>query len=239
MWVFQKSVGGECQCCGEECDICAYTSLADFATGEGYPTTQTPDGSFPFTFSGASLTGINNISTSDVISTSGYLVRNGCFNTGAPMADDKAAFYFTSPGMISKQNFTFSYEFFLNTTPCQNGGKHQLIVLPGNTTSAAVLGIGSWSNNFSNSIGDVLIESLSKSQQCFDELPPIEIPNFDLTQTLDTWITRTIVKQGSTVTITDGVNGPFVMNRCFFPLLGYIGMAIGPGVRIRNIIISI
>jgi len=229
--------GAGCSCGELPCTLCnGYTDLVAFAEAYNFPSTQTPDASFPFSYSGSSLTGITNWQTSDVISTGGYLIRSTCVNTGSPLTDDEAIIYFN----VIKSNVTVSYEYFLQDTGCVSGGKHRVVWLADPLSSSTIgqLQIGSWSNNSSNTQGFIRVEA-NYDTTCQIQQPPPEIPDFILPQTKGEWRTRTIVKNGDNILFTDGDVGPISLTRCWFPLNGAIGLLLGPGVRVRNITISI
>lgn len=228
--------GAGCSCGGPmPCDLCnGYTDLIGFAEFYGFPSSETPDISFPFTYSGSDLSGITLWKNSDIISTSGYLIRAGCTNTGSPSADDQALLWFTG---IVKSDVTVSYEYWLQDSGCVDGGKH-LVTWFANTTSdtAAMLSLGTWSTNATNTLSYFYLD-YAYHTPCKSEFPVAELVG--LPQTQGVWRTRTIEKNGDVVTFTDGDYGPVEVTRCWFPLNGTIGLTLGPGVRVRNITISI
>lgn len=224
-----------------ECTLCnGYTELGAFSTAYNFPSTQTPDSSFPFNYSGANLSGITLWLNSDIIVDSSggdtYLVRAGCGNLGPPYSIDDAWMYFTG---VTKRNVTFSYEYYLQDSGCVSGGKHRVLwIADTSDLTTGTVQIGSWSNNFSNSRGLCLLQA-EYDIVCQPGEPPPEIPDLILPQAKGEWRTRTIIKNNDSILYTDGDVGPIEIGRCWLPLNGTIGMMLGPGVRIRNISITL
>lgn len=221
--------------CGEPqlCEICEFSTLEEFAESYNWPTEQTPDSSFPFTYSGANMVGITNIANSDIFSNGSYLKRAGCSGTGAPYIGDEAMMYFNG---VVKRNFTFSYEYYIDGGGCVNGGKHRFVMFvePENFL-ASNINIGSWSTDQVNSVGFLSVSPIYYTN-CILEYPLSQLSG--IPQTFDQWRTRTLVKQDQSITFTDGEFST-VLERCWFPLNGTLGMLLGPNLRIRNITISV
>lgn len=237
---------GQCYCDCEECPCTTcngYDDLDAFAQAYGFTVPETPDINFPFNYSGTTLSGITVIpgasSTITVQSDGGdtFLEKNTCNNSGVPYQDDDVFMFFDG---VAKKDFTFSYDYMVSTATCNDGGKHRLLLATSNSvvTGTGILTIGSWrqSGNQSTAILDLRAEYPTL---CNYEYPPPEIPNFSLPQTTNVWTRRTIEKDGEVVTFTDGSYGPKRVHCCWLNLGGYVGMFLGPGVRIRNINISI
>jgi hypothetical protein len=174
--------GAGCSCGELPCDLCnGYTDLVAFAAAYNFPTSQTPNASFPFNYSGGNLTGITLWPSSDIVSTGGYLVRSGCFNIGPPYNFDDAWMYFTG---VVKSNVTISYEYYLQDTGCVRGGKHRVLwIADTSDLTTATLQIGSWSNDNSNTEGIIQLQAVY-DMACKVEQPPPQIPDFILADML-------------------------------------------------------
>lgn len=215
-WVYVKSIA---------CALCGSATLAEWMALHGFPTA---DAGLPYSLSGASLTGTTIFG--DIASDGASFGRVGSGDLGGGLVADTSVILF--PGIVGR-DCTFSYEYRISS-----GGKHRILIHAEEVLNTAGVSIGSWSSNSSNTIGEISAGVNQFGTVCSNEYPPAELSGV-LPQTSGVWRTRTLVKAGRTITMTDGTAGPITITRCFFPLRGYLGMVLGPGVRVRNVSISL
>lgn len=207
------------------CDLCGSHTVDQWMAANGFPTAES--GSLPYSLDGSSVAG--TLIYGDITSDGSSFGRAGGGSLGPPLIFDNAIIVFP----LILREFTISYEYMISA-----GGKHWAQLMADSLDpSSAIVAFGSWSDNFSNTIGTLLAGSSQSQSTCQNFSPPAELAGL-LPQSSGVWRTRTMVKSGNTITMTDGNVGPIAVTRCFVDALGHVSMNLGPGVRIRNLVIS-
>jgi hypothetical protein len=208
--------------CGRRtCTLCGSNTLPAWSTLHGFPTV---DSGLPYSLDGPSLTGTTIYG--DITSDGTSFGRSGSGDLGGGINADTSLIVFP----VVARDCTVSYEYEISA-----GGKHRLSFLSGTALSSAQVMIGSWSSDFSNTVGDLGAGVNQLLTSCVYEAPAeLSI----LPQTSGVWRTRTFVKTGRTILVTDGGTGPIPVTRCFFPVRGYVALTLGPGVRVKNLSVS-
>lgn len=206
------------------CALCASATLREWTALHGFPTADS--GAVPYSLDGSTVSGTTIYG--DITSDGSSFGRAGSGDLGGGINADTSLIIFS----IIRRDLSISYEYTISA-----GGKHWAQLMASTDINAAAIYIGSWSSNYSDTIGLVGAGSGQTTTMCQSEYPPTEIDGI-LPQASGVWRTRTLAKAGRTITFTDGAGGPVAVTRCFIPVRGYVGLTLGPGVRIRNLTIS-
>jgi hypothetical protein len=195
-----------------------------------------------FSYSCSNLNGMTVVpgeSGTTIVLNSEYIIKQSCGNDGSPYVADDSFIFFNN---VIKKNFKISYDFYLtdysDIENCRSGGKH-LVVLA--KTQNSVTGnksfqFGSWSSDFSNTVPRISIDPLYDST-CYIEDPLNAWSS--IPQSKQTWRRRTFIKNGNTLSLQETGFSAITITRPFISATqGYVGLRIGPSVRIKNVIIE-
>jgi hypothetical protein len=202
------------------CTIGIYDRLRLWAAAQNFPANDFGEGG---EFSG--MDGI--VVQGDIIwDAAGYYRRSGA-----------GAVYFDSSFMwlpVARKNFEISYSYRI----AADGGKHYPVFGAAKDFNKAYLAVGSWSSNFSNTIGYLALYGHAPSPGfLFEQYPPAELAG-QLSQERFVWRTRKICKVGPIIYFSDSGVGPIVLGRCWLGVRGWIGLRVGPSLWIKDLMVG-